>query len=401
MSQSTRKRDNNNNKKSQRLWTEFSLRRIEKVQKYLLGKKTSKIHVMIELTHTDYHRVKHNCIVFSGLSVEFQCNEKGKCKNIISSFSNLSFGKNIRYTTQASNDITKIVLHTTRTKRKYVFGVMAKGEIEKSVYNENVVFTESSISHKSMSGMVILFVTQQPGNFGGLEWNDNDISKLRYSKPSTVGNKTHPHFGASGEYYSFGISAVYKVQNGSSVGEYANKRHKVEERNSLINVYAKELEKQLINSIGIALQYLSTICYNVCNWIAPVVDVAYNLQKDNGDINIKNSDLFQLGVPQAQICVNATTSEFHTEYDQSLTYICVPKQKMIEKNCYEFLFKIDTSTVLSLPMSVGLNLLFSATFLTHRQHSNYKNKHTFINFASFSNKKLLRHMIKSFTRIQN
>ena len=160
------------------------------------------------------------------------------------------------------------------------------------------------------------------------------------------------------------------------------------------------MEEQLIGSMDIALQNLSTICYNVYNWIAPVVDVAYNLQKDYGDINIKDSVLFKLGVPQAQICVNATTSEFHTEYDQSLTYICVPKQKMNGKNWYEFLFKINASTVLSLPMSVGLNLLFSATFLTHRQHCNNQNGHIFLNFASFSNKKLLRHMINSFKRMR-
>ena len=401
MSQSSRKRGNNNNKKSNRLWTEFSLRKINKIKKYLIGKNTTNIHVMIELTHMDYHRVKHNCIVFSGLSVEFTDSEKRKRKNAISSFSSLSYGENIRYTTESTNDITKIVLQTPRTKGKYVFGIIAKDEIEKSVFGDKVVFIESSISHKSMSGMVLLFTTQQHNNTGDHEWNDKDIKKLRYSKHSTVGNKTHPHFGASGEYYSFGVSAVYKVDDGSSVGKYANKRHKVEEKSIIMNMYATQLEKQLIDSMATALQHLSTICYNVYNWIAPVVDVAYNLQIDNGDINIKNSVLFQLGVPQAQICVNATTAEFHTEFDQSLTYICVPKQKMEGKNWYEFLFKINSSTVLSLPMSIGLNILFSATFLTHRQHCNNRNKHMFLNFASFSNKKLLRHMIKSFERVQN
>ena len=213
---------------------------------------------------------------------------------------------------------------------------MAKGEIEKSVFGDKVVFIESSITHKSMSGMVILFVTQQHNDSDGHKWDEKDITKLRHSKHSTVGNKSHPHFGASGEYYSFGVSAVYKVDDGSSVGNYSNKRHKVEEKSIIMNMYATQLEKQLIDSMATALQHLSTICYNVYNWIAPVVDVAYNLQRENGDINIKNSVLFQLGVPQAQICVNATTAEFHTEYDQSLTYICVPKQNMEGKNWYEF-----------------------------------------------------------------
>ena len=73
---------------------------------------------MIELTNMDYHRVKHNCIVLSGLSVEFTDSEKGKSQNVISSFSSLSYGKNIKYTAQSTNDITKIVLQTPRIKGK-------------------------------------------------------------------------------------------------------------------------------------------------------------------------------------------------------------------------------------------------------------------------------------------
>ena len=65
MSQSTRKRENNNNKKTNRLWTEYSLRKIDKIKNYLIGEHASNIHVMIELTTMDYHKVKK--IVFSSL----------------------------------------------------------------------------------------------------------------------------------------------------------------------------------------------------------------------------------------------------------------------------------------------------------------------------------------------
>ena len=146
---------------------------------------------MIELTNMDYHRVKHNCIVFSSPSVEFIDSEKRKRQNAISSFSILSYGENIKYTTQSTHHITKIVLQTPRTKGKYVFGIIAKGEIEKSVFGDKVVFIESSISHKSMSGMIVLFVTQQHNNSGDHKWDDKDIKNSRYSKHFTVGNKTH------------------------------------------------------------------------------------------------------------------------------------------------------------------------------------------------------------------
>ena len=88
---------------------------------------------MIELTNIDYHRVKHKCIVISGLSEEVTDSEKGKSQNVQSSFSSVSYGENIRYTTESTNDITKIVLQTPRTKGKYVFGIIEKDEIEKSV----------------------------------------------------------------------------------------------------------------------------------------------------------------------------------------------------------------------------------------------------------------------------
>ena len=64
---------------------------------------------------------------------------------------------------------------------------MAKGEIEKSVFGDKVVFIESSISHKSMSGMVILFVTQQHNDSDGHKWDEKDTTKLRYSKIQLLG----------------------------------------------------------------------------------------------------------------------------------------------------------------------------------------------------------------------
>ena len=66
---------------------------------------------------------------------------------------------------------------------------MAKDEIKKRVFGDKVVFIESSISHKSMSGMIVLFTTQQHNNSGDHKWDDKDTKKLRYSTHSTVGNE--------------------------------------------------------------------------------------------------------------------------------------------------------------------------------------------------------------------
>ena len=75
--------------------------------------------------------MKHNCIVFSGLSEEFTDSEKGKSQNSQSSFSILSYEANIKYTTQSTNDITKIELQTPRTKEKYVLASYQKVKLRR------------------------------------------------------------------------------------------------------------------------------------------------------------------------------------------------------------------------------------------------------------------------------
>ena len=36
---------------------------------------------------------------------------------------------------------------------------------------------------------------------------------LRSVKKSIVGNKSTPHFGATGQYFSFGVNALYKIDH--------------------------------------------------------------------------------------------------------------------------------------------------------------------------------------------
>ena len=38
------------------------------------------------------------------------------------------------------------------------------------------------------------------------------------------------------------------------------------------------------------------------------------------------------GLYAAQVCVNTFTHDFHTEFDQGITLICVPEQKEYKMN---------------------------------------------------------------------
>ena len=138
-----------------------------------------------------------------------------------------------------------------------------------------------------------------------------------------------------------------------------------------------------------------------CNWTSASIDAAYELQNDYGDINIDASDFLKLGTPQLQICINATTNEYHTEFDQSFTLIGVPRQESKCGGVYDFSFLINDHFEIKIPMKIGVNFMFSALFLTHRQETNQKDlPEHFINFASFLNKKLFSHIRKSFHRVR-
>ena len=105
------------------------------------------------------------------------------------------------------------------------------------------------------------------------------------------------------------------------------------------------------------------------------------------------------------VCVNASTGEFHTEKDTSYTLITVPQQDFKSQkysgNVYNFLFKLNHNNLLSLPLTPDLSLLFSGTFLTHRQKGNYsqdKSSKPFVNLSSYGNQRLFTHIRKSFFR---
>ena len=104
------------------------------------------------------------------------------------------------------------------------------------------------------------------------------------------------------------------------------------------------------------------------------------------------------------MCVNAETEEYHTEMDCTYTLIHVPNQKRDTGWCkYHFLFDLSTAVNISFHMVPGMSIMFSGQFATHRQSCdtiNRKESDVFINFASYGNARLYRHIRNSFKRVK-
>ena len=95
------------------------------------------------------------------------------------------------------------------------------------------------------------------------------------------------------------------------------------------------------------------------------MDVAEHMQHQYGNINMTFGKMGEVGLYAAQVCVNASTRDFHTEFDQGPTMICVPAQDDHKSNQFNFCVCVNDGMIIQLKMNPGLCIFFSATFLTH------------------------------------
>ena len=88
------------------------------------------------------------------------------------------------------------------------------------------------------------------------------------------------------------------------------------------------------------------------------MDVGQRIQKEIGDVNIRFGKLGEIGLYAAQVCINATTRDFHTEFDQGLTLIYVPYQILRDGIDYKFCFLINEETIIQLHMTMNLSFFY-------------------------------------------
>ena len=209
----------------------------------------------------------------------------------------------------------------------------------------------------------------------------------------TLSNKHHM---STGYYFSWEMKGNYGLNENSSVGQYA---HKPTVKGALGSTF---LVQSMNTELQATILNMKRILAGIPKMIAPVIQVAYDIQSTEGNIDIEKTSASHVGVWQSSLSVNAVTKGFHTEHDVTYTTINIPSQeKKSAERKYHFIFKIQNKLNISLPLIEGTTILFSGKLLTHRQTCNVfecTDDELFFNFASYGNKKLYSHIRQSFIR---
>ena len=233
---------------------------------------------------------------------------------------------------------------------------------------------------------------------GVIEWSSKHRNLMKKHKKSVITSESK-HHGSAGEYYSYGNKANFGKVELSSVAQYASRTIGIDSHlNGLCIEELSVMEMQMgINQLQKYIPILPQL-------ISPLIAIAFRLQNELGDINLQQTSASNNGLWQTCFCINAETAEFHTENDCTYTLIHVPKQEKTNRKCkYFFSFKLSTDINVSFSLNKGTSVMFSGLYLTHRQLSNTiptDKKDSFVNFASYGNARLYRHIRNSFKRVK-
>ena len=348
------------------------------------------LNVLIELTSTQYKRIVDNTIHITKRYV--------KEKKVY--YSSIVYGKNIvkrkrqlivfgNKTWWSEIMMDNIIDHT-------VYITTTKDELMDEVKTGNIKFLDSTDTSTQPSGIVILMMCKLPENSATKckRWGKNDHEILKKIKVST-NSKTHQHHGSGGFHYSFGNKAFYGKINNSSVSQYALKK------NTDVNIGLQEkMEKEFSEDIRYGISNLSKHLPNIKHLISPVLDIAFQMQKEYGDVNLQEVELSELGIWKTVVTVNAFTKELHIEDDCTSTIIYVPNQETNTDACtFHFQFALGEKHNIAIHLKQCTTIMFCARFLTHRQTSeDMSPKSKFINFGCYGNRKLFNHIRQSFKR---
>ena len=203
-----------------------------------------------------------------------------------------------------------------------------------------------------------------------------------------------------GLYYSFGLKGNFGKVGDSSISQYAIKNGKSIEQQLNSAIIEEMLHRELCDGVNT----LERIIPRIRNAISPLIGCAHKLQKEYGDINIRETASASLGIWKTAIAVNAYTQQLHYEDDCTYTIIHVPNQEGSDwKNRYHFQFHLDEKLNIAFVLNPSLTIMFAAPLLTHRQtyDSTGLDDSTFISFGAYGNRRLFNHIRKSFMRKDN
>ena len=244
-----------------------------KISRYILDPSSPSLHTIVELSRTHMNHYKHNMIVLSGLQVQqIENQNKNKMENRDFQYGSIEFGKKVQVTNTCCEGIQYTTIQLERMKNNHVIIVVKLNELEALFPDQLVTISSQPCLEETngnrwrhKSGYIMLaraVLDKRDKNFVDT-WEEKDYKLLRKVKNSIVGNKNTPHFGASGNYFLFGMNGLYRIDDKkSSIGVYRNKRGKDEEQNQKIEEASNWLEDKLQASLQNAV-YFRVGCFYI------------------------------------------------------------------------------------------------------------------------------------------
>lgn len=166
-----------------------------------------------------------------------------------------------------------------------------------------------------------------------------------------------------------------------------------------------------------SMDYLSNCLPGFSDIVASSMEQLQHMMNIDGDDNSEEEFLaMEKGILNVHLCVNASTKEFHTEPDATMTIISVPPQyhdtnttagnyashrynSKYGQSLPQFQFALAKDETLIIPLKQYTAIAYSGYLLNHRQiYKHADEKSDFINIASYGNKRLFHNIVKSCKR---
>lgn len=223
---------------------------------------------------------------------------------------------------------------------------------------------------------------------GALKPSSSLLEHLRQYKTSIVqeGN----HYGARGLYFGFGLHASY---NKNRIDQYACNTVPMRVKNVCENIFSEMLSsvchgmEALERDAGFnVVEVSSRLTHEICVAAHAINQIRRKMGLDDVVLSPLEGGGKSLHFVSANLCVNASSENFHTENDQGYTLV----HSFHQDTCpAEFVFRISESTEITIPLTPGVSVLFDAQFLTHRQRIDpgVSNGVPFWNAACYTNRR--------------
>ena len=250
-----------------------------------------------------------------------------------------------------AQNIQKLNCSNLTRIKNFFFAVTTTVRDVLSAYPDTIIIPSSSrykgntheVSSYDNDGIVLLYyaiLSKSPRSYE-MQFDFDFEKKIKKVKNNTI-KKGADHNGSVGLYYSFGNKGAYEMVNNSSVGQYKCKIIKDNEVSTELKSWCGDAENLIAEHLNESVTVLKSYIRNIPKLISPVIDVAYKMQSEHADVNLKATKGIDNGIWMATIAINAQTTKFHSENDVTYTLVTVPKQciKMNKGNRLQRIFLI-------------------------------------------------------------